>query len=249
MIIGDERARSASEGVAMGLEMVEIVMATEERFGIKLDDADFSRVRTVADFAVCVTRYLPTSVAVSPKIAAFRRLRDLMIAEGGLDRKAIRPSARLDQLFRRHRRGRWKNLQARERLLPPLELTHTADRLIIVPAAVAIMGVMGFTAALIGARGWPKSLVIGTAGAIAFGMFVLMLYRACRTRFPKEMQTVREACEHLSLSLGPSDSDGVRLLWQIRVLDEVRRITAEILGLPLDKVKPESRFVEDLGAG
>lgn len=233
----------------MGLDMVEIVMATEERFGIKLDDTDFSRVRTVADFAVCVSRHLPTSIAVSPKVEAFRRLRDLMIAEGGLDRKAIRPSAKLDQLFRRRRRVRWKKLQAKERLLPSLELTYTADRLMVVPAAVAIMGVMGFAAALIGSHGWPKSLLIGTLGALAFGVFVLTLNRVCRTQFPKGCQTVRELCEHLALGLGPSDPDGERLLWQIRVLDEVRRISADILGLPLDKVKPESRFVEDLGAG
>lgn len=233
----------------MGLDMVEIVMETEERFGIKLQDADAFRVRTVADFAVCVSRHLPTSIAVSPKVETFRRVRDLMIAEGDLDRKAIRPSAKLDLLFRRHRRRRWKKLRAKERLLPPLELTYTADRLIVVPAAAAILGVMGFTAALIGSHGWPKSLVIGTVGALAFGVFALMLNRICRTQFPKGCQTVRELCEHLTLYVAPADPDGQRLIWQIRVLDEVRRISADILGLPLDKVKPESRFVEDLGAG
>jgi len=233
----------------MGLDMVEIVMETEERFGIKLDDADFSRVRTVADFAVCVSRYLPTSIAVSPKVETFRRVRDLMIAEAGIERRLIRPGAKLDELFASNRRVRWKRLRAKERLLPPLELTYTADRLIVVPAAAAILGVMGFTAALIGSHGWPKSLVIGTVGALAFGVFVLMLNRICRTQFSKGCQTVRELCEHLTLYVAPADPDGQRLIWQIRVLDEVRRISADILGLPLDKVKPESRFVEDLGAG
>ncbi len=233
----------------MGLDMIELVLETEKRFGIKLDDADFSRVRTVADFAVCVSRQLPTSIAVSPKVEAFHRLRDSMVAEAGVERRLIRPSAKLVELFASNRRVRWKGLRAKEPRLPPLQLTYLADRLFVMPAAAAILGVMGFTAALIGARGWTKSLVIGAVGALASGVFVLMLNRICRTQFPKGCQTVRELCEHLAISLGPSDPDGERLIWQIRVLDEVRRITAEILGFPLDKVKPESRFVEDLGAG
>jgi len=233
----------------MGLDMVEIVMETEERFGIKLHSADFTRVRTVADFAVCVSRQLPTSIGVSPKVMAFRRLRDLMISEAGIERRLIRPSANFDELFRNQRRSTWTKLRTKEPRLPPLQLTYRADRLFVAPAAAAILGVIGFTAALIGARGWPKSLVIGTVGALAFGAFVLMLNRICRTQFPKGCQTVRELCEHLTLYVAPADPDGQRLIWQIRVLDEVRRISADILGLPLDKVKPESRFVEDLGAG
>ena len=47
----------------------------------------------------------------------------------------------------------------------------------------------------------------------------------------------------------PDAGGGQRLLWQQQVLEEVRLLTAEFLGLSLDKVKPESRFVEDLGAG
>lgn len=233
----------------MGLDMVEIVMATEERFGIKLDDADFSRVRTVADFAVCVSRHLPTSIAVSPKVEAFRRLRDLMLTEAGFDRKAIRPSAKLDQLFRRHRRARWKRLGAKEPRLPRLEMPLILDRMFVVLSGIAICGAMFIPAALLLSKGWDKPLLIALACVLPLGVFLLAINRVCRTQFPKDCQTVRELCEHLALGLGPSHPDGERLIWQIRVLDEVCRISADILGLPLDKVKPESRFVEDLGAG
>lgn len=231
----------------MGLDMVEIVMETEERFGIKLDSVDFTRVRTVADFAVCVSRQLPTSIAVSPKVETFRRVRDLMISEAGIERRLIRPGAKLDELFASNRRVRWKRLRAKEARLPPLELPHVVDRLIVIPAGIAICGVIGLPIALIAVRGWPKPLMIATVCAIVLGTFVLVLNRVCRTRFPDGCRTVRELCDRLTLYVGPSDSDGVKLLWQIRVLDEVRRITADTLGLPIEKVKPESRFVEDLG--
>lgn len=233
----------------MGLDMVEIMLETEEKFGITLDSVDFTRVRTVADFAVCVSRQLPTSIAVSPKVEAFRRLRDSMVAEAGVERKLIRPSARLDELFGSNRRVRWKRLRAKEPRLPRLEMPHILDRMFVVPAGIAICGTIFLPIALVASRGWSKPFLIALAFVLLLGAILLVLNRVSRTQFPKGCQTVREICGRLTLYVGPSDPDGERLVWQIRVLDEVRRISADILGLPLDKVKPESRFVEDLGAG
>ncbi len=43
----------------MGLDGVELVMAVEDRFGVKLPDSECSHVRTVADLAALVIAKLP----------------------------------------------------------------------------------------------------------------------------------------------------------------------------------------------
>lgn len=159
----------------MGLDGVELVMAVEDRFGVKLRDSECSRVRTVADLAALVIAHLSRPSASScPSAKAFYDLRLLLGSEGDVPRGKVRPGARLDGLFTAPELARGESFAG------PIAASHRRP---------------------------------GPGGH--------------------------------ALKI-PAENSGQRLAAQQRVLEEVRRLTSEQLGIPIEKVQPESDFVRDL---
>ena len=170
----------------MGLDLVELVMETEERFGVHLPDEECAQVRTVADLTALVISKLSTDCSVCPTSRMFYRVR-CALAESGVPRSQIRPGTLLSDmrpLARRHVLRKLKHLDGG----PRLRVRHRGAKTI-------------------------ADLV--------------------RVMTPQPL---------------PSDFSA-RLLAENQVLDEVRRITSEQLGIPFDRVRPDSDFVKDLGAG
>lgn len=70
---------------------------------------------------------------------------------------------------------------------------------------------------------------------------------ALSTHFPPRFASIGDIARATAPIPQPGSSPGERLIAQQRILDEVRRITAERLAIPLDRVKPDSDLVRDLG--
>lgn len=85
----------------MGLDTVELVMETEEKFGIKLPDEELGKTTTVGDLHELVSRFCfdkhNTTTCNSQR--AFYQLRQTMISELGFQKDEIRPQTQTANIF------------------------------------------------------------------------------------------------------------------------------------------------------
>ena len=79
----------------MGLDGVELVMATEEAFGIQVADSDTEKILRVGDLHAFVLRKLRERNEPSVDEAdVWRRLQEVIVVQLGDEPEAIVPSAR-----------------------------------------------------------------------------------------------------------------------------------------------------------
>lgn len=233
----------------MGLDAVELVMDVEERFGVALEPSDLRGVVTVADLAAAVVSRLPRASGACPGAKAFYALRRLLAEHAGVERRRVRPRARLEELIPPRRRHRvWKRLRADHRGVPPLTMFRWQDRAMLwitaltVVACVPVLVLMGQRYGL---------LVAGPSVGAVFGVGIAVRLAAdgvLRHQIPEGLDTVGDLARAAAPIEIPESRPGHRLLVEMRVLEEVRRLTAECLCVPPEEVRAESEFVKDLGA-
>lgn len=230
----------------MGLDGVELVMEVEDRFAVELPDDEVSRIRTVADLAAIVIARLPRGQNVCPTARMFYVIRRLLVADAGVRRNDVRPDSPLDKLIPSNRPRIWRQLRRQESKLPKLEVSERVDATLRGLAVLFIIAAVGAFAVV-----WYYYDVLL---ALLAPIGLLVLYAWCRnyvefrfgSRWPQGVVNVGDLARVIAPFDATHGSPGQRLLVQMRVVEEVRRLTAEQLGLPLDKVKPESDFVKDL---
>lgn len=230
----------------MGLETVEIVMEIEERFDVKLSDSECSRVRTVGDLAMLVIGRIPRLNDTCPTSRSFYRIRRLLMEQSGVERKGIRPTTRLCALFPVNFREHWQTLTALEPAIPSLQPSRRLDELMLLLSAATVL-----TGVPVASISWIQfGPIAGLLAAMMCCGIVALLARVPNSvglGLPSGMQTVGDlarACTPLPL---PATISPTFQASREAVLHEVRRITAEQLGLPLEKVHAKSEFVRDLG--
>src|SRR5689334_22879282 len=98
----------------MGLEVLEVVFATEQRFGIKLSNEELTNVLTPGDLLRLVLSHLqPRPRRVSALVTHFYAIRRAVTKNLHLEPRAIRPSTRIDAVVsRRGRRALWHVMSA-----------------------------------------------------------------------------------------------------------------------------------------
>jgi acyl carrier protein len=230
----------------MGLDSVELVIEIEDRFNVTLPDAECQRVRTVADLAVLVLSRLPHDNGVCPTAHAFYEFRRLAVTHAGLKREHVRPKATLTAIFPPSSRRRWNLIRKKDRRLPSLVASPRAATALLCAGTIAASACLLATAAL-----WESH---GVSAAIPFSFITLITCLASfriaavglARHFPAKLQTIADLTRLIAPLRIQSNSPGQNLLAQQRVLQEVRRLTAEQVGLPLEKVQPTSDLVNDL---
>jgi hypothetical protein len=98
----------------MGLDIMELVMAVEEHFGVTIPDERAEHIYTVGDlYRFLLARKGQRVPALCPTGQAFYRLRRTLTQEFGVERARVRPAARLRDLFPRETRAAaWPRLAA-----------------------------------------------------------------------------------------------------------------------------------------
>lgn len=232
---------------SMGLDAVEIVMEVEDRFDVKISDEECEGVRTVADLAALVIKRLPRSEGPCPTAREFFAIRKLMVTHSGIERRRVRPKARLTEMFPGPaRRPLWISLRVLDDRLPQLKTSSRAASWLVLFAACAACAWFMATAALWGAQG-PAVAIPASLLVFVIGAGVLQSVRAHLSQhFPPGLETVGDLVRLVAPFEMPQSSQGARSVGQQRVLLEVRRLTAQVLGLPLERVQPSSDFVKDL---
>ncbi len=239
----------------MGLDGVELVMEVEETFGVTISDAEAQAIRTVGDLWLLINDKLGNQrVALSregicPSASAFYAVRRGAMTSLGVERKAVRPAGSTTLLLGPYlgRRQRWARLQTAAGLrLPPLRWPFgTSQALVAVSLAFGVW---------VGWWTYRGSSAFGDAIAAAVlvpigTLFLLMvLARPFARHLPRTCDTVRGLIgDVVPRNLGTLAAQMGRLPSEDEVLDALRHVFVDILGVKPETVTLEARFVEDLG--
>lgn len=244
----------------MGLEGVEIVMATEQEFGIEIADEEAEKVLTVGDLCALVIKKLhgiPLEYCRSAN--AFYRLRKYMVEFLGIPRNCITLDREMNDIMpRENRREIYQNMGRDLSLrLPELVRPHSMERFFERLTVLYLFVAFGCILILISkfAAGimrfhifdlWLTYLIVGSLAILPLPLISLITQKFA-IHFPASCSTVRNMIQEIvSKNYGSAD------VWnettdKKEVQDRVRAIIAEQLVMELEKVTLDAEFVKDLG--
>lgn len=229
----------------MGLEAVELVMDVEDHFGISIRDTEAETIRTVGELVSLIqSRLVAARQTPCPARRAFLSLRHCVRGVTGNERLRIRPRQLVtDVLDNPQRRELWAQLSTllgttpRGLRRPPwLRRTLGATSLALLVAAIIY-------ALKIDVATLPVTLA--GVGIIVSLLWILTL--RCRTIPPHEWSTFGAIA--LKVTGVVAATKRVTLETKDEILNELRPLMVNVLGVDADEVEPEARFVEDLGLG
>ena len=226
----------------MGLDTVELVMDVEDHFGILLREDDSQRIRTTGDLAdVILARILASAVTPCPSIRAFYELRMVIRASLGSTDLRMRPSTPLAGLIPvSHRRACWTAIQSKQPWrFPGLQLKRQTYRFAM--AFIAFLFVI--PCCFLPFEMWMISIPLSSL----VSTFLYTWIKRYRSEIPPIYKTVGDLVRSsLGSVIATKNTD---LTTKELVLGDLYPIVAEQFGVDLKKLSPQTRFVEDLGAG
>jgi acyl carrier protein len=229
----------------MGLDAVEILMDVEEHFGITIQNTQAERVRTVGDLVSLIqSRIEAAHLATCPTLVSFLRLRSWVRELVTDETLRVRTGTRVvDVLTRSQRRRLWTRLgdflgSALPGLRRPPALRKFLAFLVVTTIALAIAAAAKIDLAIL-----PLTLVFAALVTLVlhFATVPLRIYPPdTLTTFgaiARRMAGVTAATKQLHLHSYDA------------ILDELRPILVDTLGVDGSEVVPTARFIEDLGMG
>ncbi len=225
----------------MGLELVELVLAVEDTYGLKLADKDAQTLDTAGKLYdyILTHRFQGVQDGCLSSIA-FHKLRRALISILHVSREDVRVCTRVRTLIPTRRRQAWRRLQQDLGLrLPRLRRPAWATSI----AALAALG----SALFLGV--WFASVLAGLA---VFGALGYLLFRATEplaVELPPECATVRQLVKTIVAKNFGAISDQCGRANAEELWESLRTLISDCLGVPREQVTRQSHFVKDLGAG
>ncbi|WP_406697184.1 hypothetical protein V5E97_39950 [Singulisphaera sp. Ch08] len=234
----------------MGLDLVEIAIATEEAFGITINNRDGEKITTVGE----LYRYVLTKLAdqESPfptckSAMVFYRLRRALGETLGIERDRVRPSTAIEDLIASNDRRRvWNQLENATNLdFPWLQF----------PAWVGVVVVGSLLASLITGA---ASLVFGLSNQLAvwfplaiFGLIaigqILVGMDSLAVCLPDDCQSVRGMIHHV-VAMNYGNMVKIDKQWNsCEVWEAIRTLVGQHAGVDPNELTEETSFVYDLG--
>lgn len=171
--------------------------------------------------------------AFHPTARTFYRLRRVLIEVLAVDRQEIRPSTSLEELIPAHkRRAVWKELRRRGLALPSLRLPATVSGLAV--TGVLLAAALAFFA---------LKALLAVPAILRLGLTTWLVTRPFAVHIRSGPVTVRDAVLYLT----PLKENRDYPWSHEEISTKVRLIVSAALDIPLKDVKPESRFIGDLG--
>lgn len=169
----------------------------------------------------------------NPIVRLFGQYRAALCAAEGLPRRSVTANAPLESLIpEARRRAVWASIRRAGLRTPALELSRSLRWSFALPTVAALMVLMNWTG-----DWWPALLALAPIWYAAY-----RVSRPWAVHFPSYVRTVGELAVY-GTQFGDHATSGYR--WSHGdIMLKVRMILAEQLGLPLEKVRPESSFAE-----
>lgn len=241
----------------MGLEIEELILHCEDRFGISihLDDSNVTELETVGGFYVYIMRRLEEGRAVRcPRARAHFSLRAALARQLSVEKHAIQPQTALADLIpSRARRSIWWALhRTLPHPVPPLELAVSSRLIGGISILVGIPLVLLLGVGLIPQY---ESSYLWAAGILLCGLMVffvpavlfMLLESQLQRRLPAADfgELVDKTVAMASWGYGPEGRP-----WNhTTVWRELQAIVATQFGVDSTRIEPDTDFFKDLGAG
>ncbi len=230
----------------MGMDMVEVILGVEEAFDIEIRDEEAERISTVGQmYALVVSKLALNQPPRCASSAAFYPTRRALMGLSGAERRSIAPSTPMEGLLpARERRALWENLgRTVEARLPDLELPGWVNRLMrLFFLALLMAGVALYCSA---------SISIVALYSLASVFCVWMAQQALRPlaiELPVECATVGGTVRAV-VRLNQGLTAPKHRAWDPdETWATLRRVIAEQLDVPVEAIKAEAQFVDNLGA-
>lgn len=228
----------------MGLDSVELVMEIEESFDIIIPDEDASKILTVGDMHSYVIDKLKQSGLESGCATqrAFYLLRRNIIKELSPTQKKIKPKDLTECYFpKKDRKRSWKKYKNRLKLkFPNLQRPRwLVNVLIIIYITMSILYIFKQS---VSNHPWVLTFILYS---IVFCYVSSILTGPFARNIPSECKTLGGFTK--TLLAKNTKEIGLSRFLKSDVWDILCFLTSYQLGIEPETIKPESRFVEDLG--
>lgn len=230
----------------MGLDGVEIVMAVEETFDLRIEDAEAAKILTPRQLIELIqSKVTTTNASICLTQRAFNLLRKSLLRHGGWKRSEITPARRLSELINRNqRRSLLENVCGNLTIKKPPKLVLANWLNITLFAAALATGLLAdiatkqiFSSVAI----WIFILVaMFTAGA------ALRLTKPLCKEFLANLQTVGDLARWVMTHKADLATATVPAWTRDQIAARVREIVVDVLGCKPD-FSEDANFVKDLG--
>ncbi len=227
----------------MGLDLIELVMAVEERFGIELSDAEAESAETPAkliDLILSKVQTAPVSGWMTRH--AFYALRRELVNTFSWHRSEIVPEAKLEQLIpKAGRQEAWERLGAALKAKDWPDLSRPAWFMFSMLGVFVAGGLVARFALHVS----PWWLWMG----LPLWMLMIQVSKPLCYEFPRHRSTVGQLTTFLAGAAPQLFEPAGRSWSRSEVAAVIRDMTVEELGLKPGQYREDARFVEDLAGG
>jgi acyl carrier protein len=234
----------------MGMDIVEMIMEIEEEFGIQIPDRDAERIRTLGDLHQYLLRWRgAVAEGACLSSATFYRARRALCGLLGRERRSIAPCTPLEELLPASGRRRfWWHFQNAMAPFTIPELRRPTWLSVALGACYAAWFVAWLGVCLVGLLHSHPTLAItaGFAGGLALVFLAYLATRPLAVCAPLRCGTVGGLVRFVT-----GNRDRANAALRSRSEQEIWRRMCEIVsehtGVDIARLKPETRFVDDLG--
>ena len=225
----------------MGLEVLDIVIRTEDAFGVTIPDKDASELLTVGslyDYVIARMRDRDAKKCLS--ILMFYRLRSVITGLFNIPRNQVTRDAAVETLIPSvNRQQLWRNLKEQMALdVPPLERTYMLSTILGIMTVVILFSGMFI------------NIGVGIAAAAIFLFIALQVTNRFATSVPKSCSTIDGFVRKITAINFAKLSEQERGWSDDDVWNTIKYIVVDSLVIiSPDDVTKDARFVDDLGAG
>lgn len=231
----------------MGMDGVEIVMAVEDAFDIRIEDAEAEKLvtpRQLIDLVQSKITVATTSVCLTQR--AFNLLRKSLLQHGDWKRQQIVPSANLGALISRNQRRPLLEIVTGELKIkkpPTFDRPNWLNALLLVSSVLVGLFAASF-AAVHGSGSATVWIFIGVS--ILTAGFALRLTQPLCKEFPKELKTIGDLTRWVMTHKADLATATVPAWTRGQIAARVREIVVGVLCCQPD-FKEDANFVKDLG--
>lgn len=229
----------------MGLDAVQLIMDVEDHFGISIQNSEAERLRSVGDLVALVqSRVNAAHAATCPTLSSFLLLRSCVREIANDDRLRVRTSTRVvDALSSSERQRLWNRLHEFLGAAPPrLRRPRVMRKILLFLVLASIVSAMA-SAAAIDLAVLPLTLALTAIFTIVLH-YVTLPFRIVP---PDGLTTFGAISQRIAGVTVATKQLHLRSLEEI--LNEVKPIVVDALGVDASEVVPTARFIEDLGMG
>lgn len=225
----------------MGLDGVELIMATEEEFNICIPDEEAEQCVTVqklVDVVYSKLRHKDYDFCLSQH--GFYVVRRILVDELALKRSQIKPETKLEDVIPRTNRNElWGRVMA---LINASDTTHSS---LVRPewvVWVATFVLFGTAYVAYTVWGW-GSIVVTVPVGIAATILGARITAPLKQELPDDLNQVKDLIRFV-----PKLNTNTQSKWsKDEVFQKIRQITVEQLGVEESEVTLETDYVKDLG--